>query len=121
MCWLYRFLTDRLQCVRVGDVLSTQAQVMSGVPQGSVLGPYLFAIVAGSFVSSDVSCPLIKFADDFTFCFPIYKEFSNSHLGLRKRDKILKRFKVLDKKQKHETRLKVTSKFLKTCLKFLVK
>ena len=83
VCLLHSFLTDRRQCVRIGDVLSRQTQVMSGVPQGSVLGPYLFGIVAGSFTSTDASCLLIKYADDFTFCFPIYKNVCNSHVTVQ--------------------------------------
>jgi hypothetical protein len=81
ICWLENFITNRKQCVRIGDSFSDTTDVTSGVPQGSVLGPYIFAVVAGSFLSTDDSCPLVKFADDFTFCFPIYKGSSNSHVN----------------------------------------
>ena len=37
--WLCNFLTGRRQAVRVGAGLSEWAEVLSGVPQGSVLGP----------------------------------------------------------------------------------
>ena len=73
-------MSNRKQCVRIGNTFSNAINVTSGVPQGSVLGPYIFAVVAGSFISSDNSCPLIKFADDFTFCFPIYECNNNSHV-----------------------------------------
>jgi len=40
--WMREFLLVRMQRVRVGGQLSAEVRVMSGVPQGSVVGPLLF-------------------------------------------------------------------------------
>ena len=42
--WITAFLTNRIQRVHVGNCLSSLINVISGVPQGSVLGPILFII-----------------------------------------------------------------------------
>ena len=39
--WIREFLLDRTQRVRVGGQLSEDVRIMSGVPQGNVLGPLL--------------------------------------------------------------------------------
>eukprot|EP00111_Clytia_hemisphaerica_P014640 TCONS_00043147-protein len=45
--WLKSFLTERKQSVLVNGVTSESQQVISGVPQGSVLGPLIFLILIG--------------------------------------------------------------------------
>ena len=62
--WLECFLTDRVQQVIVDGVSSSFAIVISGVPQGTVLGPLLFIIFVDD-MSEVVKHSILKlFADD---------------------------------------------------------
>ena len=61
--WISNFLTDRTQQVTVNGALSQLIEVLSGVPQGSVLGPLLFLIFIND-LPSCVQSDAYLFADD---------------------------------------------------------
>ena len=43
--WFKSYLSDRTQCIKIGSVLSETSKLKFGVPQGSVLGPFLFRCI----------------------------------------------------------------------------
>lgn len=61
--WIETWLTGRKQRVCVNGVSSEWADVMSGVPQGSVLGPTLFIIYIND-IDDGLASDILKFADD---------------------------------------------------------
>ena len=61
--WIQQFLTSRRQQVGIRGELSSWAEVLSGVPQGSVLGPILFVLYIND-VPDIVKSTAKLFADD---------------------------------------------------------
>ena len=77
--WTEEFLTNRTLFVTVGGQDSESKPVLSGVPQGSVLGPLLFLIYA-NYLASNLSCNWYAYADDFKlYCtLPLENQGSSS-------------------------------------------
>ena len=61
--WIEQWLTDRRQRVVVDGEVSSWKSVLSGVPQGSVLGPILFLVYIDD-LEEGVTGNILKFADD---------------------------------------------------------
>ena len=72
--WISSFLSSRTQTVKINSVLSSPCAVVSGVPQGSVLGPLLFNVFINDVTDNlDASATAKLFADDIK----LYTSFSN--------------------------------------------
>jgi hypothetical protein len=65
LTWIQNWLTGRRQRVVLGGEMSAWIEVLSGVPQGSVLGPLLFLIFINDIDDAAAAVEILrKFADD---------------------------------------------------------
>ena len=62
--WIKAFLTGRTQCVYIEGQKSNVETVISGVPQGSVIGPLLFLIMIRDIDEAIATSSVASFADD---------------------------------------------------------
>ena len=61
--WLFGFLTDRFMQVLVNGVKSKKSSLVSGVPQGSVLGPVLFLVYISD-IAERLKANTLVYVDD---------------------------------------------------------
>lgn len=67
--WFASYLKGRYQVVRIGEGVSSPLKIVSGVPQGSTLGPLLFLIYVNELLQIKISGRIYSFADDTSVLF----------------------------------------------------
>ena len=75
--WLKSYLTGRCQRIKIDDCLSSKANLIFGVPHGSVLGPLLFSLYTTPLSSMifEHAIPHHLYADDSQ----LYVSFASGH------------------------------------------
>ena len=80
--WIKSFLRGRTQCVRVDGAYSSWKDVVSGIPQGSVIGPILFVIFINDMPDAVKHNFCKLFADDCK----LYGKVKNTGINLMQSD-----------------------------------
>ena len=76
LSWIKNFLSDRKQRVVIRGSTSSWTPVLSGVPQGSVLGPLLFVMFLDDIDSCFRHSTVLKYADDVKIVSPVTSDYS---------------------------------------------
>ena len=88
--WISAYLTHRTQSVIINGKLSQQRKILSGVIQGSVLGPLLFSLFINDIdqcIDDDIM--MIKYADDVKMAVSFRSNIEDSGLSATKLQKAI--------------------------------
>ena len=68
LCYIYSYLLNRKQCLRISNINSDFPNVISDVPQGSLVGPILFNCFFNEFFYVIEIANAHSFADAYCLC-----------------------------------------------------
>ena len=78
--WFSSYLTGRYQYVDMEGVRSEISYIKTGVPQGSILGPFLFILYVNDMHTISEKFTFITYADDTTLTGPLVSlSFDQEH------------------------------------------
>jgi hypothetical protein len=66
LIFFYSYLKNRKQSVKINNTLSTFMTLVSGVPQGTILGPILFNLFTNDLIEFIKNADITNYADDNT-------------------------------------------------------
>ena len=66
LIFFYSYLKNRRQSVKINNTLSSFMVLVSGVPQGSILGPIFFNMFINDLIYFIENADIINYADDNT-------------------------------------------------------
>ena len=62
--WVKSYLENRQQVCKFKNYSSKEETVLSGIPQGSIIGPILFVIFTNDLADVFTDCKMVSYADD---------------------------------------------------------
>ena len=80
--WIRTYLTNRTQQTQIGADMSSEREIKTGVPQGSILGPTFFLCYINDIIKVCKNSKILLYADDTV----LYKKISDSHRFLDMHD-----------------------------------
>ena len=72
--WCADYLQNRQQRVVLENTSSKPMNITSGIPQGSVIAPFLFCLQMKSAKPASQNSIIIKYADDILIALPVFKD-----------------------------------------------
>ena len=80
LLWFTEYLFSRQQFVQVDGYSSDSTYVLTGVPQGSILGPLLFILYFNDVVDQLCQCKILMYADDTVLYYGSKDIFAIEHV-----------------------------------------